>query len=65
MLAGNQIRFMRNLFSHCHTVVSEYFRVQKLKLEKNVFYKKWSPKLMFLEQFLFFEKIPLIFDVEK
>ena len=22
--------------------------VQKLKLEKNVFYKKWSPKLIFL-----------------
>ena len=29
--------------------------VQKLKLEKNVFYKKWSPKLIFLNG-LFFEK---------
>ena len=29
--------------------------VQKLKLEKNVFYKKWSPKLIFLNEF-FFEK---------
>ena len=37
--------------------------VQKLKLEKNVFYKKWSPKLIFLNDF-FFEKIPLIFDIE-
>ena len=28
--------------------------VQKLKLEKkNVFYKKWSPKLMFLNEFFF------------
>ena len=28
--------------------------VQKLKLEKNVFYKKWSPKLIFLNEFFFF-----------
>ena len=27
--------------------------VQKLKLEKNVFYKKWSPKLIFLKDFFF------------
>jgi hypothetical protein len=27
--------------------------VQKLKLEKNVFYKKWSPKLIFLNEFIF------------
>ena len=26
--------------------------VQKLKLEKNVFYKKWSPKLIFLNDFV-------------
>ena len=25
--------------------------IQKLKLEKNVFYKKWSPKLLFLNDF--------------
>ena len=25
--------------------------VQKLKLEKNVFYKKWSPKLIFFNDF--------------
>ena len=38
--------------------------VQKLKLEKKgFFYKKWSPKLIFLNEF-FFEKILLIFDVE-
>ena len=37
--------------------------VQKLKLEKNVFYKKWSLKLIFLNDF-FFEKIPSIFDIE-
>ena len=37
--------------------------VQKLKLEKNVFYKEMSAKLMFLNEF-FFEKIPLIFDIE-
>ena len=37
--------------------------VQKLKLEIKVFYKKWSPKLVLLNDF-FFEKIPLIFDIE-
>ena len=35
--------------------------VQKLKLEKNVFYKKWSPKLLFLNDF-FFQKNLSIFD---
>ena len=37
--------------------------VQKLSLEKNVFNKKCSPKLIFLDEF-FFEKIWLIFDIE-
>ena len=37
--------------------------VQKLKLEKKVFYKKWSTKLIFLNEY-FFEKIPSIFDIE-
>ena len=37
--------------------------VQKLKLEKIVFYKKWSPKLIFLNDF-FFENILSIFDIE-
>ena len=27
--------------------------VQKLKLEKKFFYKKWSPKLIFLNEFFF------------
>ena len=27
--------------------------VQKLNLEKNVFYKKWSPKLIFINEFVF------------
>ena len=37
--------------------------VQKLKLEKNISLKKWSPKLIFLNE-VFFEKIPSIFDIE-
>ena len=37
--------------------------VQKLSLEKNYFTKKWSPKLIFLDE-IFFEKIRLIFDTE-
>ena len=37
--------------------------VQKLKLEKNVFYKKWPPKFIFLYE-IFFEKNPSIFDIE-
>ena len=31
--------------------------VQKLKLEENIFYKKWSPKLIFLNDFSFEFKI--------
>ena len=38
--------------------------VQKLKLEKKVFYKKLSPKLIFLNEFFFFEKIQSIFDIK-
>ena len=37
--------------------------VQILKLEKNVFYQKWSPKLIFLNEICFL-KIQLIFDIE-
>ena len=37
--------------------------VQKSKLEKNVFFQKWSPELIFLND-VFFEKILLIFDIE-
>ena len=37
--------------------------VQKLSLEKKVFTKKWSPKLIFLDKKKN-EKIRLIFDIE-
>ena len=37
--------------------------VQKLSLEKKVFNKYWSPRLIFLDNF-FFEKIRLIFDIQ-
>ena len=42
-------------------VILESKVVQKLSLEKKVFTKKCSPKLIFLDK-LFFEKIRLIFD---
>ena len=32
-------------------MVLENEAVQKLKLEKNVFYKKWSPKLIFINEY--------------
>ena len=38
--------------------------VQKLKLEKNVFYRKWSSRLIFLNDFLFFEKNPSILTLK-
>ena len=44
-------------------IILESKVVQKLSLGKNVFNKKWSPKLIFLNYF-FFEKIWLIFDIE-
>ena len=44
-------------------IILESKVVQKLSLEKKVFYKKWSPKLILLNDF-FFEKIPWIFDIE-
>jgi hypothetical protein len=37
--------------------------VQEWKFEKKVFYKKWSPKLIFLNEF-FSEKILSIFGIE-
>ena len=37
-------------------MISENKVVQKLKLEKNVFYKKWSPKLISLYDFYFLKK---------
>ena len=44
-------------------IILENKGVQKLKLENNVFNKKWSPKLIFLDK-IFFEKIRLIFDIK-
>ena len=44
-------------------IILENKVVQKWKLEKNVFCKKCSPKLIFLNEF-FFEKILSIFDIE-
>ena len=44
-------------------IILENKVVQKLILEKNVFSKKRSPKLIFLNE-MFFEKIRLIFDIE-
>ena len=44
-------------------IILENKVVQKLSLEKNVFNKKRSPKLIFLDDF-FFGKFRLIFDIE-
>ena len=44
-------------------IILESKVVQKLSLEKHVFTKRWSPKLIFLNE-VFFEKIQLIFDIE-
>ena len=45
-------------------IILESKVVQKLSLEKNVFTKKWSPKLIFLNDFILFEKNRLIFDIK-
>jgi hypothetical protein len=37
----------------CQMLILENKVVQKLKLEKMFFYKKWSPKLIFLNEFFF------------
>ena len=44
-------------------VILESKVVQKLSSEKKFVLKKWSPELIFLDNF-FFEKIRLIFDIE-
>ena len=44
-------------------IILESKVVQKLSVENKVFNKKWSPKLIFLDNF-FFEKIRLIFDIQ-
>ena len=43
-------------------IIFENEVVQKLKLENNAFTKKWSPKLMFLNEKKI--KIPSISDIE-
>ena len=65
MLEGNHciLRIRGALVCQKLGMILENKVVQKLKLEKNVFYKKWSPKLIFLNE-LFFEKILSIFDIE-
>ena len=44
-------------------IILENKVVQKVSLEKNIFNKKWSPKLIFLDNFFLF-LIWLIFDIE-
>ena len=45
-------------------IILESKVVQNLSLEKNVFTKKWSPKLIFLNEIFFLKKNQLIFDIE-
>ena len=65
MLKGNHyiLRIRELQVSKKLGMILENKVVQKLKLEKNVFFKKWSPKLILLND-SFFEKILLIFDIE-
>jgi hypothetical protein len=60
-------RFLRGMSVHQKLgIILESKVVQKLSLEKNqenVFTKKWSLKLIFLNEF-FFEKIQLIFYIK-
>ena len=44
-------------------IILESKVVQKLSLEKNIFTKKWSPKLIFLNEKKK-KKIPTIFDLK-
>ena len=61
---GQEDFFLRGMSVHQKLgIISESKVVQKLSLEKNVFNKKWSPNLIFLDE-IFFEKIRLIFDIE-
>ena len=65
VLKGILLKKILRLMPVCQKLgmVLENKVVQKLKLEKKVFYRKRSPKLIFLNIF-FFEKIPSIFDLE-
>ena len=55
MLKGILLKKILRLMPVCQKLgmVLENKVVQKLKLEKKVFYKKWSPKLIFLNEFFF------------
>ena len=46
---GKKIKRFYQLMTVCYQLgmISENKKVHKLKLEKNVFHKKWSPKLIF------------------
>ena len=56
-------KFLRGMSVHQKLgIILESKVVQKLSLEKNVFTKKLSPKLIFFYEF-FFEKIQFIFDI--
>ena len=58
-------KFLRGMSVHQKLgIILENKVVQRLSQEKNVFNKKWSPKLIFLDEFFFFEKNRLIFDLE-
>ena len=53
ILKGNQCYFQITGSTSFQKLgmILENKEVQKLELEKNVFYKKWSPKLTFLDDF--------------
>ena len=55
MLKGILLKKILRLMPVCQKLgmVLENKVVQKLKLEKKVFYKKWSTKLIFLNEFFF------------
>ena len=59
------LKFLRGMSVHQKLdIILENKVVQKLTIEKNVFSKRWSPKLIFLNEIFFFENIWLIFDIE-
>ena len=55
MLKGNRciLRIRGAPFRQKLGMILENEVLQKLKLEKKVFYKQWSPKLIFLNDFFF------------
>ena len=50
-------KFLRGMSVHQKLgIILKNKVVQKLSLEKNVFNKKWSPRLIFLYEFFFLKK---------